>query len=258
MKRALFAIGTVVVGVVVVMLVGVGFRAQKYEPPNGTLVAKSLGTAVVNGKIVPHVQIHLATWPDASGTYQTAAFSPSGAEQTVPIHPSGNPSWPAYAPSNQFQVPAGALVDVVWDQYDSGGNLNNNYFATPQGVYSPDGKGGYSNQGQLGHQITVNGKAVSSIQEGNAAHTFTMRAEPGVDSGFFLSVASPVANPTNANIGNTDDPKETPPQVVKFSFVAGAKGLYAWNCEFPCGLGVGGFGAVMSTYGYMSGYLHVV
>jgi hypothetical protein len=67
-----------------------------------------------------------------------------------------------------------------------------------------------------------------------------------------LSVPSPVSS-LGDNATNTAGD-----QVVTFSFIAGAKGLYAWNCEFPCGLGIGGFGAVMSTYGYMSGYLHVV
>ena len=45
---------------------------------------------------------------------------------------------------------------------------------------------------------------------------------------------------------------------MEFSFVSGKKGLYAWNCEFPCGNSIGGFGAVMSAYGFMSGYVHVV
>jgi len=240
-KRALAVIVTVLIGVGVITAVGVGFRSQKYQAPDGRLVAKSLGTVVVNGKSVPHVEIQMATWPDSTGTMQTAAFSSTGTSKTVPIHPSGNPGWPAYAPSNDFQVPAGALVTVKWDQYDSGEALNNNYFATPRGIYGP---------------LLVNGKVTTMIPEDGVGHTFTVRGEPGVDSGFFLNVASP------ANHGNNDDPndnpKETPAQTVEFSFIAGTKGLYAWNCEFPCGSGIGGFGAVMSAYGFMSGYLYVV
>lgn len=269
MKRAIGAIVAVILGAGVIALVGLGFQAQKYQPPDGILKAQSCGSSVVNGQSTPHVILHFSTWPDASGKLKTAAFTSapatvpatdpgaanaSGCPQwamsapgvpvsgkTVPIHPGGNPSYPAYAPSNNFQVPAGALVTVVWDQYDSGGSLNNNFFATPHGTYG---------------KVTVNGKAITAVAEGNVAHTFTVRAEAGVDSGFFLSVASPVnhANKDNPN----DDPSQTPPQVVEFSFIAGKKGLYAWNCEFPCGMGVGGFGAVMSAFGYMSGYLHVV
>ena len=241
MKRALGVVVTVLIGVGVITAVGVGFRSQKYQAPNGPVVAKSLGTAIVNGKSVPHVEIQLATWPDSTGTMQTAAFSSNGTLKTVPIHPSGNPGWPAYAPSNNFQVPAGALVTVKWDQYDSGGALNNPYFAVPRGTYGP---------------VMVNGKAITTMDPTDVAHTFTVRPEPGIDSGFFLSVASPV-NHSNNDTPN-DDTKQPPPQPVEFSFISGTKGLYAWNCEFPCGLGVGGFGAVMGAYGFMSGYLHVV
>lgn len=236
MKRVIGAVLTVLLGVGVITAVGVGFMSQKYQPPHGREVAKSLGTAVVNGKTVPHVELDIATYPDSSGTMHTSAFSENGQMITLPIHAGGaNPGWPAYAPSNEFQVPAGALVTVKWNQYDSGGALNNNYFATPRGINGP---------------LLVNGKVTDMIPTDNVGHTFTMRGEPGYDSAFFVSVASPA---------NGDNPSNSsPPQTVEFSFVAGSKGTYAWNCEFPCGLGIGSFGAVMSAYGYMSGYLYAV
>jgi hypothetical protein len=225
MKRVLGAVITVLLGAVFFALVGVGFWSQKYMAPPGTQVAQNIGTAVVNGKTVPHVVLNFSTYPDSSGTM-------IGGQ---PIHPGGNPGWPAYAPTNGFQVPAGALVTVHWNQYDSGGALNNNYFAWPHGIVGP---------------LVVDGKTTSHIDLANVGHTFTVRSEPGVDPNFFVSVASPA---------NGDNPTDTSkPQTVQFSFVAGSKGLYAWNCEFPCGLSVGGFGAVMGAYGYMSGYLHVV
>jgi hypothetical protein len=223
-KRVIGAAVTVVIAAIVVAAIGVGFHAQRYTSPAGTQVATSLGTAVVNGKTVPHVQLTFATYPDSSGTM-------IGGQ---PIHPGGNPMWPAYAPTNEFQVPAGALVTVKWDQYDSGGALNDNFFAYPHGIVGP---------------LLINGKSVSHIPLWNVGHTFTVRAEPGTDSRFFLSVASPA---------DGDSPTDrSKPQTVQFSFIAGTKGLYAWNCEFPCGDGVAGFGAVMGAYGYMSGYLHV-
>jgi len=225
MKRVAGVVITLVVGAVVIAAIGLGFKSQKYVAPSGTQVAKSIGTATVNGKSVPHVELDFSTYPDASGTMIGG----------TPIHPGGNPSWPAYAPTNDFQVPAGALVTVKWDQYDSGGMVNNPYFASAHGTYGP---------------VIVNGKATTSVDPNNMGHTFTVRGEPGIDSGFFLSVPSPA---------NGDEPTDTSkPQTVVFSFVAGSKGLYAWNCEFPCGMSVGGFGAVMSAYGYMSGYLHAV
>ena len=51
----------------------------------------------------------------------------------------------------------------------------------------------------------------------------------------------------------------TKPHVITFQFVTGSAGTYAWNCEFPCGDGTyAKFGDAMSSYGYMSGTLHVV
>jgi hypothetical protein len=101
--------------------------------------------------------------------------------------------------------------------------------------------------------ITLDGKAVNpnvGINPGNVGHTFTVRAVPGYDPNFFLSVAAP------ANGNNPTDSSK--PQVMQFSFVSPTKGVYAWNCEYPCGSSIAGFGGVMSTYGFMSGYIHVV
>jgi hypothetical protein len=84
------------------------------------------------------------------------------------------------------------------------------------------------------------------------AHSFTLRGEPGVDPGYLVNVPSPVSK-----LGDNAENNKGG-QLVTFSFISGTKGTYAWNCEFPCGLSVAGFGAVMSSYGYMSGYLHVV
>jgi hypothetical protein len=56
-----------------------------------------------------------------------------------------------------------------------------------------------------------------------------------------------------------DDQSDTgQSETVVFSFVSGSQGTYAWNCEFPCGTSVAGFGGPMSEFGYMSGFLHVV
>jgi hypothetical protein len=154
-----------------------------------------------------------------------------------PIHPSGNPGWPAYGPTNQFQVPAHALVTVTVRQYDSGGSLNNPFFATVRGT--------------VGNVARVNGKLVHSIDPNNTGHTFTVRGMPGTDPGFFLSVPFP-AVPGNNQADNGQY------ELVTFSFVSGTKGLYGWNCEFPCGVQIAGFGGPMSAFGFMSGFIHVV
>lgn len=239
MKRLVWGIISLVIGVVAVGLIIFGFSKQQYHSPNGTVAAKSVGTIQYQGMTRDHVVLTFGTYPDAQGKYGTM-LSVEGASSTPggDVHPGGNPSWPAYSSSNQFSVPAGAYVTVVWHQYDSGGAVNDPYFAQVHGT--------------IGGTETVNGKTVTGVDANNMAHTFTVRPAPGTPSGFFLSVPSPVSKLGDNAVNNAGG------QTVTFSFIAGAKGLYAWNCEFPCGGSIGGFGQVMSTYGYMSGYLHVV
>ncbi|HYA67147.1 MAG TPA: hypothetical protein VED63_00300, partial [Acidimicrobiales bacterium] len=139
--------------------------------------------------------------------------------------------------TNEFQVPAHALVTVTVKQYDSGGTLNNPWFATVRGT--------------VGGVATVNGKSVQSIDPNDVAHTFTVRGTPGTDPGFFLNV------PLLA-VGGNNQSDNGPYNTIVFSFVSGSKGIYAWNCEYPCGTMVAGFGGTMGAYGYMSGFIHVV
>jgi len=239
MKRFVWGVISLVIGVAAVGLVIFGFSKQQYHAVDRSVAAKSVGMIEYQGKNREHVVLTFGTFASAEGKYGTM-LSVEGAPSlpSAEIHPGGNPEWPAYSPSNEFSVPAGAYVTVVWHQYDSGGTVNNPYFAQAHGT--------------IGGTETVNGKTVTGVDANNMAHTFTVRPAPGTASDFFLSVPSPVSS-LGDNATNTAGD-----QVVTFSFIAGAKGLYAWNCEFPCGLGIGGFGAVMSTYGYMSGYLHVV
>src|ERR1700722_16753961 len=164
--RSLGLIATVVIAVVALVGVALLFHTQYYTSPVGTLVATPDGTATVNGRTLQHVTLAFDTYPASTGMVNGK-----------PIHPSGNAAWPAYGPTNQFQVPADALVTVTVRQYDSGGALNNPYFAS---VY-----------GTVGDVATVNGKVVHSIDPNNVGHTFTVRGIPGTDPGFFLSVPFP-------------------------------------------------------------------
>ena len=211
-----------------VIFVGVGafFYSQTYRSPSGTEVAKSVGTVVVHGVTMPHVTLQFQTYPDSTGSVNGVA-----------IHPGGNPSWPAYGMTNEFQVPAHALVTVEVRQYDSGGSLNNPWFATVRGT--------------VGGTATVDGKVVRSIDPNNVGHTFTVRGSPGTDPGFFLNV------PLIA-VGGDNQADNGKYHTVVFSFISGSKGLYAWNCEYPCGVMVAGFGGPMSAFGFMSGFINVV
>jgi hypothetical protein len=218
----------ITLGIALILFVGVGllFHAQTYTSPAGTLVAKNVGTSSVNGVSMRHVTLAFNTYPDASGSVNGVA-----------IHPGGNPSWPAYGPTNQYQVPAHSLVTVTIRQYDSGGALNNPWFDKVRGT--------------VGGTATINGKVVRSINPNNVGHTFTVRGAPGTDPGFFVSVPLPLV----PGDSQTDNGKY---ESVTFSFISGSKGMYAWNCEFPCGTSVASFGGPMNAYGYMSGFVHVV
>jgi hypothetical protein len=217
---------TIAVSLVVFVGIGVLFYSLTYKSPSGTEVAQSAGTARVNGKVVPHVTLRFQTYPDASGFANGVA-----------VHPGGNSAWPAYGLTNVFQVPAHALVTVYARQYDSGGALNNPWFATIRGT--------------VGGTAVVNGKRVTSINPNNVGHTFTVRGIPGVDPGFFLNVPLPA-------VGGNNQADNGQYNTVVFSFISGSAGTYAWNCEFPCGTMIAGFGGPMGEFGYMSGFIHVV
>jgi len=224
--RSVGLVLTIGIAVVAIVVVALLFHAQTYSSPVGTLVATPVGSVTVNGTTLQHVTLNFNTYPDSTGMVNGK-----------PIHPGGNPGWPAYGPTNQFQVPAHALVTVNVRQYDSGGTLNDPFFAVVRGT--------------VGDVARINGKLVHSIDPTNVGHTFTVRGVPGTDPGFFLSVPFP-AVPGNNQADNGQY------ESITFSFVSGSKGLYGWNCEFPCGVQIAGFGGPMSAFGFMSGFIHVV
>jgi hypothetical protein len=198
---------------------------QTSRSPGGTQVARRLGTAVVDGRVLPHVALSFSTYPFAGGT--------SGG---VPVHPGGNGTWPTVGPTSDFQVPAHALVTVTVRQYDGGAALDDPWLATVQGT--------------VGGVATVDGRVVHSVDPDQVAHTFLLRSLPGAPSPFLVNVPLPDVPGT----GYADDGTH---RVIVFSFVSGPRGTYVWNCEFPCGQMVARFGSAMSTLGYMSGYVHV-
>jgi len=141
-----------------------------------------------------------------------------------------------------MEVPANTTVNVTIKQYDSGGALNNYFFDQVMGT--------------IGGTATVNGVTVTHVDPTNIGHTFTLRGIPGSGSSLFVSVPLPADSKGGTlKIGAG---VYTAPNIIKFSFKTGSKGVYEWNCEFPCGGSrQGQFGEAMSTYGYMSGTLTV-
>lgn len=222
---------TIVLTLVVVAGIGAFFWSETYKSPSGTDVAQSAGYVTIHGQRLQHVKLSFQTYPDSTGSVNGVA-----------IHPSGNPSWPAYGPSNIFQVPAHALVTVTVRQYDSGGALNNSWFGTVRGTV------GNVASFQIGNGPT---RKLHQWNANDVGHTFTVRGTPGTDPKFFLNVPLPAVGGNN----QTDNGQHN---TIVFSFISGSKGTYAWNCEFPCGQMVASFGGVMGAYGFMSGFIHVV
>jgi hypothetical protein len=221
------AAATVVVGGA--LIAAIAFGVASAAPKQPVLQATPAGTIVVAGKTLPHYTLNLATYPDS---LQGVHGASGGA----------HPDWVTYS-NNNLSAPPNSAVTVTVKQYDTGGTPNNTFFANVIGT--------------VGGTETVNGKAITSIDPNNVGHTFTLRGIPENGQEFFLNAPFPAQSssaPNVVNIGKGSYPK---PIVVTFTFVTPANGVYQWNCEFPCGDSVAGFGGAMSTFGYMSGTLTV-
>jgi hypothetical protein len=226
MRRLVGCVATIVVGALVVF--GAGWLLhQRHGPAQGSAV-EVRGTAATSHGRVPHVFIHLSTYPDSMAGEHGSDGGPE-------------PGWVSYGPTTDLSVPAHSLVSVTIDQYDAGEKITNPYFARVHG--------------SIGGTETVNGRTVTHADPAAIGHTFTLHAAPTAQSPLFVSVPLP-AVPDDAPLA----PGSAYPRPVKvtFSFMTGGPGKYVWNCEFPCGDGYyAKFGGPMSTRGYMSGTLTV-
>ncbi len=231
MRRALWAILTVILGVLFVS--GVGLYFSKASPAN----AQDLVVATIDGTMqtprgeMPHATLELSSWPDSLAP---AAMGGCHGESG-----GAHPDWVTFCPGTNLQLPANSAVTIRVRQHDGGETLNNPYFA--QVVGTIDGT------------ATLNGETFTSIPPNKVGHTFTMHSIPsaGHDS-IFVSVPLQAADEENVKDGYPV------PNIVEFTFYTGAPGKYYWNCEFPCGDGTyANFGGPMSTQGYMAGEIYV-
>ena len=231
MKRAFFAVVTVLIGAAVVagsvLLLG---NAQA-EP--AVLVATVVGTAKTDKGEVPHATVALSIYPQRSASVPGPEHGPGvGIEST---------DWPFYWPSTTIQLPANSLITMTVLQYDGSTTVWNDYFAEVHGTV--DGTAVY------------NGKVQDRIEADNVAHTFTLHTySESTQPELFVSVPM-LAVANNAKNEANGYPK---PQEITFSFMTGDPGEYIWNCEDPCGNGYVDFGGVMSERGWMSGTVTVV
>jgi len=213
------AAGSVLLGAA--LLTGVGVWLADASPHQTALKCQQVSSGVCS--------LNLSTFPDSLEGVHGANGGP-------------HPDWVSYSNDN-IDVPANTTVNVTIDQYDSGGSLNNAFFDRVMGT--------------IGGTATIDGKTVSQVDPTNVGHTFTLRGIPGNGSSIFVSVPLPADgnSGTPVTIGGGSYAK---PVVVQFSFKTGSKGVYEWNCEYPCGGSrEGQFGEAMSTFGYMSGTLTV-
>jgi hypothetical protein len=219
----------VAIGGAAVVLALTGAVLSQAGPNASPLSAKVRGTAVTPAGRVPHAFLHLASYPDS----MAGEHGSSGG---------AHPDWVSYGPSTNLRAPAHSLVTVTIDQYDSGGSLNNPFFATAQGT--------------VGGTMTVNGKTERHTDPDAVGHTFTIHAAPTNQDPLYVSVPLPAVPDDRPVAKGSDYPR---PNVVTFSFITKGPGTYVWNCEFPCGDGYyAKFGGPMSTRGYMSGTFTVV
>ena len=232
-KRAASAIVGVLLGVAVVGAVGFTLHSASADPQKKLYATKDSATISVDGKSYPKAAVTLGVYPDR----QTAIDHGSTA----------NKDWVQYGPSTHIVLPAHTYVTMTIHVYDSGENLNNPYFGRVVGT--------------VGGTMNVDGQDVTSIPADQVQHTFTLHGLP-TTSQDPLYVNVPLLRVSTNEKGDflptTDAGTKLQGHTVTFSFITGGKGEYVWNCEYPCGDGTyQKFGAVMGSYGYMSGKVSV-
>jgi len=235
-RAVVSAVGTLVGGAAVAGIFGLVLHSLPTQPP--LIAASAAGMVSTPNGSLPSATLDLSAYADSAQITWRSSNAGQGA----------HPDWVSYGPSTNLQVPAHSVIIVTIKQYDTGGAMPNPFLATVSGT--------------VGGSMTVDGVASKSIDASNIGHTFTIHSFPtSTQDNLFVSVPLPATEEGAPNVGDTNLPA---PHVVKFEFITGGPGTYAWNCEFPCGwyqtdIGTsGGMGGPMSTYGYMSGTLHVV
>ncbi len=138
----------------------------------------------------------------------------------------GHPGWPHYTHTH-WTVSAGETVVLRVTSYDDG-------TAPLTGAQTMFDRV----EGTLGGTETVDGRQLSSVPNGDVAHTFTV-------VGLGLNLPIPAA-PTGGSV------------TVVARFVAERAGTFVWQCYAPCGSGPNSMGGAMSTMGWMEGTVRVV
>jgi hypothetical protein len=230
-KRFLFAVLTVAIGVLVVG--GSILWLNRYQAEPAVLVAKDAGEIMTADGPKPHATLDLEIYPNNSASVPGPT---QGVYQQIV-----NDGWPFYWPSTTLQLPAHTVVTVTVKQYDSSTTPWNPFWADVHGTI--DGTAIYNGQEQKG------------IEPANVAHTFTIHQYPESTQDYFFVSVPMLAVPNNAKNESNGYPA---PQEITFSFMTPGPGEYIWNCEDPCGNSYQDFGGPMSERGFMAGTVTVV
>ncbi len=207
-------------------------------------------SALVAAAIAAYVVLYLTNVPGTARAAQTSAgtnlylATVAAAETTDP-----HPTWVSYYVTSShdtnwnhattFVVPAHSLVHVTIFQFDGDSGLRNEFLSQAQGT--------------VGGTMTLNGKAVSTINPNDAAHIFAIP-----QLGLSVPLEGVSSDAKNA-CGNAPCSLSMAHNTITFTFRTGGKGLFRWQCFVPCGAGtVFDFGGPMQTVGYMDGFLKVV
>lgn len=142
--------------------------------------------------------------------------------------------------STIYTVPANSVVHVTLYQFDSPTGLRNPLFSQVQGT--------------VGGTMTLNGKSVNSVGPEEPAHTFAIP-----ELGVYVPLPGVNEEAKNFCAEGPCEPATQEHDTITFSFRAGKKGRYRWQCFVPCGAGfLNGNGGPMQTLGYMGGFIDVV
>ncbi len=208
----------------------------------GTRSVKGLGYEPKAVAATTGANLSLGVYPDSY-----VCHGPGGSRGGGP-----HPEWVTYCPSTTIKVPAYSTVTVTIRQYDTGGSLHNDFFASVRGT--------------VGSVAYLNGRPMRAGEPQNIGHTFTVQTPPDSKlTPLFVSVPLPGVSesaPNSEHIAGHEYPR---PNVIRFQFRTGTPGDYIWHCYVPCGEGLAGegiggndgFGGPMATTGYMSGTLTV-
>ncbi len=226
MRKGLFLVLTVVIGVLFVAGVGTYFSSVS-AGSRPILEAEIVGMADTPRGSMPHALLQISSWPDSLGGCYGEYGGP-------------HPDWVTFCPTTEFAIPAHSLVTIQVEQYDGGEKLRNDYFAKVHGTID-----GFA---------TINGEPFNAIAPNTVGHTFTIHGVSS-PSQALLFVSVPLQAADEEVLGENGYPV---PNLIEFSFYTEGPGTYFWNCEFPCGDGTyADFGGPMSTQGYMAGRITV-